>query len=89
MGDLKKTRSVFLSFVRVVVVENDNDEKEGACSGKVLGACALFEMKQGNELKSLEIARKAAQFDRSSEPVLQWKQFRDVLQRRSSDDMAA
>jgi hypothetical protein len=45
-------------------------------------------MKQGNELKSLEIARKAVQFDRSSEPVLQWKQFRDVLQRRSSDGMA-
>jgi hypothetical protein len=41
-------------------------------------------MKQGNELKSLEIARKAVQFDRSSEPVLQWKQFRDVLQHRSS-----
>jgi hypothetical protein len=89
MEDLKKTRSVFLSFVRVVVVENDNDEKECACSAKVLGAHALFEMKQGNELKSLEIARKAVQFDRSLEPVLQWKQFRDVLQRRSSNDMAA
>jgi hypothetical protein len=89
MEDLKKTRSVFLSFVRVVVVENDNDEKECACSAKVLGAYALFEMKQGNELKSLEIARKAVQFDRSLEPVLQWKHFRDVLQRRSSNDMAA
>jgi hypothetical protein len=84
MGDLKKTRSVFLSFVRVVLVENDNDEKECACSAKVLGAYALFEMKQGNALKSLEIARKAVQFDRSLEPVLQWKQFRDVLQRSST-----
>ena len=89
MGDLKKTRSVFLSFVRVVVVESDNDEKECACSAKVLGAYALFEMKQGNTFKSLEIARKAVQFDRSLEPVLQWKQFRDVTQRRSSSDIAA
>lgn len=89
MGDLKKTRSVFLSFVRVAVVENANDEKECACSAKVLGAYALFEMKQGNALKSLEIARKAVQFDRSLEPVLQWKQFRDVLQRRSNTEIVA
>lgn len=88
MGDLKKTRSVFLNFFRVVVVtaaaNSDDDEghSECACSAKVLGAFALFEMKQGNAKKSLEIARKAVEFDPALEPVLNWKQFRDVETRQ-------
>jgi hypothetical protein len=84
MGDLKKTRSVFLSFFRVVVVNSKENggHQQCACSAKVLGAFALFEMKQGNRMKSLEIAQKAVEFDPALEPVLNWKQFRDV-QRRS------
>jgi tetratricopeptide (TPR) repeat protein len=85
MGDFKKTRSVFLMFFRIVVVESENDDTECACSAKVLGAYALFEMKQGNRAKSLEIARKAVQFDQSLEPVLQWKQFRDADERRRTN----
>ncbi|KAG7374241.1 hypothetical protein IV203_013336 [Nitzschia inconspicua] len=81
MGDLKKTRSVFLNFFRVVVVSN-SDHSECACSAKVLGAFALFEMKQGNAKKSLEIARKAVEFDPALEPVLSWKQFREVDRRQ-------
>ena len=46
----KRTRSVFLNFFRVVVVEGE--EEKCACSAKVLQAFALFEMKQG-ELNSL------------------------------------
>ena len=82
MGNLKQTRAVFLHFFRVVVIESPTSEEENeecACSAKVLGAYALFEMKQGLKLKSLEIAKKAIQFDHTLEPVLQWKQFRDVL----------
>mmetsp|Transcript_18811 Transcript_18811/g.52542 ORF Transcript_18811/g.52542 Transcript_18811/m.52542 type:complete len:266 (-) Transcript_18811:186-983(-) len=56
------------------VVEHD----ECACSAKVLGAFALFEMKQGNPGKSLEIAHMAVDFDPSLEPMLEWKEFRDV-----------
>jgi hypothetical protein len=90
MGDLKKTRSVFLSFFRVVVVshtsKNNTKNHDGrhpqcACSAKVLGAFALFEMKQGNTKKSLEIAKKAVEFDPGLAPVLNWKQFRDVKER--------
>lgn len=78
MGNVKQTRSVFLNFFRVVVLHSDA-ETECACSAKVLGAYALFEMKQGNSMKSLEIAQRAVQFDPSLEPVLQWKMFRDVV----------
>lgn len=78
MGDLKKARSVFLNFFRVVIVDNGEHIDECACSAKVLGAYALFEMKQGNRIKSLEIAQKAAELDEALGPVLQWKQFRDV-----------
>lgn len=91
MGDLKKTRSVFLNFFREVVmseqrnnVNNHHDDHddgkhhECACSAKVLGAFALFEMKQGNTIKALEILQKAVEFDPALGPILQWKQFRDV-----------
>jgi hypothetical protein len=85
MGDTKKTRSVFLNFFRIAVLDAEPDE-ECACSAKVLQAYALFEMKQGNALKSLELVHKAVHLDPSLQPVLQWKQFRDVLERRTSND---
>jgi hypothetical protein len=83
MGDTKKTRSVFLNFFRIAVLDAGPDE-ECACSAKVLQAYALFEMKQGNALKSLELVHKAVHLDPTLQPVLQWKQFRDVLERRSA-----
>lgn len=93
MGDMKKTRSVFLSFFRAVTMDSrdhdqrddsDSDHPQCACSAKVLGAFALFEMKQGNTFKSFQIIQKAVDFDPSMEPVLNWKQFREVGQRLSS-----
>lgn len=84
LGDVKATRSAFLSFFRVVVQEKDADE-ECACSAKVLQAFALFEMKQGNTSKSLDLALKAIQLDNSLSGLLKWKQFRKVMdQRRAS-----
>jgi tetratricopeptide (TPR) repeat protein len=84
MGDVKKARSVFIHFFRVVVVNGEEDLSECACSAKVLGAYALFEMKQGNINKSLEIAQKAVEFDQSLGPILNWKQFQDARTRRNS-----
>uniref|UniRef100_A0A6V0AQJ4 Uncharacterized protein n=1 Tax=Pseudo-nitzschia australis TaxID=44445 RepID=A0A6V0AQJ4_9STRA len=101
MGNMKKTRSVFLNFFRKKVVMNEsrmrndgnirvgniaNDANERqheqcACSAKVLGAFALFEMKRGNSVRSLRIAQKAIDFDPSMGPMLEWKQFRDVRMR--------
>lgn len=87
MGDLKKTRSVFLSFFREAVVNSQKDgHSECACSAKVLGAFALFEIKQGNGKKALEIAQKAVEFDSALEPVLNWKQFREVQTRNNIEN---
>eukprot|EP00527_Entomoneis_sp_CCMP2396_P000641 CAMPEP_0198152468 /NCGR_PEP_ID=MMETSP1443-20131203/59952_1 /TAXON_ID=186043 /ORGANISM="Entomoneis sp., Strain CCMP2396" /LENGTH=113 /DNA_ID=CAMNT_0043818505 /DNA_START=94 /DNA_END=431 /DNA_ORIENTATION=+ len=44
-ADAKQTRSVFLKFFRVIALSG---MEECACSAKVIGAFALFEMKQGN-----------------------------------------
>ena len=76
----KRTRSVFLNFFRVAVVEGG--EEECACSAKLLQAFALFEMKQGNKLKSLQLVRKAIELDPTLQPVLKWKQFRDAYARQ-------
>jgi hypothetical protein len=75
----KHTRSVFLHFVRVAIVEEEEDEC--ACSAKVLQAFALFEMKQGHALKSLQLVQKAIELDATLQPVLQWKQFREASAR--------
>ena len=82
-GDPKKTRSVFLRFFRLVNQRSD----PCACSAKVLIAFALFEMKQGNSLKSLEIVLKAIKLDPAVRPVLNWKQFRDSMERRRQQQM--
>lgn len=80
-GEMKATRSVFLSFFRIAVFEMDED-KECACSAKVLQAYALFEMKCGNSLKSLELVTKAIKLDNSLASILKWKQFRDAKETR-------
>jgi hypothetical protein len=77
-GDAKKTRAVFVQFLRDI----QDHEGECACSAKVLQAFALFEMKQGNELKSLELVQQAIQLDPSLQPILNWQQFRRVQARR-------
>lgn len=52
------------------------------CSAKVMQAYALFEMKRGNTIKSLYLVQMAVQMDPNLAPVLLWKQFRDVLDKR-------
>ena len=95
--DAKATRSVFLNFFRTVVAASNTSSSSSsssttnhpeppfhqcACSAKVLQAFALFEMKQGNELKSLEIILHAIRYDPSLNTILNWKQFRDVQARK-------
>lgn len=76
---VKQARSVFVNFFRVVTSADEHEPC--ACSAKVLQAFALFEMKQGNELKSYRIILKAIELDPELRPVLKWKQFRDAHQR--------
>lgn len=80
-GNAKETRSVFLNFFRQVL-EHDDPLHECTCSAKVLQAFALFEMKQGNALKSLDIVHRAVRMDKTLRPVLNWKQFRDVREKK-------
>lgn len=78
MNDVKGARSVFLNFFRTVLKEYPED-KECACSAKVLQAYALFEMKQGHGRKSLEIVERAVELDEELRPVLAWRQFQEVM----------
>lgn len=78
-GDVKATRAVFVNFFRrVALTKEDEDEVQCSCSGRVLQAYALFEMKNGHSAKSLEIIQKAVKMDEALKPVLEWKQFRDA-----------
>lgn len=79
----QNTRSTFLNFFRRVT-SGEQHNRPCACSAKVLQAFALFEMKQGNELKSYEIVQKAIQLDPELKPVLNWKQFRNAKARREA-----
>ncbi|KAL3945321.1 MAG: hypothetical protein SGBAC_000597 [Bacillariaceae sp.] len=83
MGDIKKARSVFLDFFREAIVTNDDHIGECACSAKVLGAYAIFEMKQGHLSKSYQIAQKAVELDAELKPLLKWKQF-EAVQRQGT-----
>lgn len=78
-NDVKATRAVFVNFFRrVALTKEDEDEVQCSCSGRVLQAYALFEMKNGHSAKSLEIIQKAVKMDEALKPVLEWKQFRDA-----------
>lgn len=76
-GQVKETRKVFIQFFR-----NQQDrggDYKCTCSAKVFQAYALFEMKSGNTRKAYSIAELAVQMDDELAPILQWKQFRDVV----------
>jgi len=80
---IKKTRSVFLRFFRIV---GQDDVQTCACSAKVLQAYALFEMKRGFSRKSVELLKQAVAMDENLRPVLSWKQFRDIEAQLNSQD---
>jgi hypothetical protein len=49
------------------------------CSARVLQAHALFEMKQENPIKAVELIISAVKMDRNLRPVLRWKLFKDAF----------
>ncbi|KAL7460975.1 hypothetical protein ACHAXS_001414 [Conticribra weissflogii] len=75
------TRRVFNDFFRAV----DLDENSScACSARVLQAYALFEMKNGNEVFSLMLMKRAVDMDERLKPVLEWWQFREARSKLES-----
>jgi hypothetical protein len=49
------------------------------CSARVLQAFALFEMKQNNPQRAVQLMHKAIRIDRTLRPVLRWKLFQDAM----------
>jgi tetratricopeptide (TPR) repeat protein len=79
MGDIQEARNVFHKFFRFAMMETKQGPiTECACSAKVLGAYALFEMKHGSKKKSLHLARQATNFDQSLSKLFDWKPFKEV-----------
>jgi hypothetical protein len=74
-----ETRDVFVRFFRIIH-QNEKEGVECACSAKVVQAFALFEMKEGRKKKSYRLAQMAVKMDPELEPLLSWKQFRDVAE---------
>ena len=86
--DFEGTREVFHSFFRFVVNGDGRGPLETCecpCTAKVLGAYAMFEMKHGSERKSLELARRAAEFDPNLSKLFRWKQFREAATRTAPE----
>ncbi|KAL7527063.1 hypothetical protein ACHAWF_006564, partial [Thalassiosira exigua] len=79
MGDIGEARLVFHRFFKQAINMVENDPlTECACTAKVLGAYALFEMKFGSVHRSIEVARRASQFDDGLSKLFDWKQFREA-----------
>ena len=88
MGEVGEARLVFHRFFRTAMrtrraaaASGEHEDRECACTGKVLGAYALFEMRHGSVHRSVEVARRAAQFDGQLATLFTWKQFRDARRR--------
>mmetsp|Transcript_13728 Transcript_13728/g.28988 ORF Transcript_13728/g.28988 Transcript_13728/m.28988 type:complete len:272 (+) Transcript_13728:307-1122(+) len=75
------TRRVFNDFFRVVDLDNNSS---CACSARVLQAYALFEMKNGNQVFSLMLMKRAVDMDERLKPVLEWWQFREARSKSAS-----
>jgi len=70
-------RSVFEGFS--LAMEKEGGDHKCSCAARVLQAHALFEMKQGNSVKSAELILRAVRMDHNLRPVLRWKLFRDAM----------
>mmetsp|Transcript_13859 Transcript_13859/g.23650 ORF Transcript_13859/g.23650 Transcript_13859/m.23650 type:complete len:340 (-) Transcript_13859:487-1506(-) len=83
MDNIGEARMVFHRFFLQAV---DHIQKypvhECACTARVLGAYALFEMRFGSVHRSIEIARRAKQFDNGLSVLFTWKQFRDAKKKK-------
>mmetsp|Transcript_12322 Transcript_12322/g.34162 ORF Transcript_12322/g.34162 Transcript_12322/m.34162 type:complete len:255 (+) Transcript_12322:297-1061(+) len=75
-GRFDDARTVFEGFSHVL--DNAATDHQCCCSARVLQAHALFEMKQQNGVRALEIIQRAIGMDDNLSPVLQWKQFQDA-----------
>ena len=71
-------RTVFEAFSRHLV-ESGEIDRNCSCSARVLQAHALFEMKQSNPQKAVQLILQAARMDKKVRPVLRWHQFQEAM----------
>ena len=74
---LDDARTVFEGFHRSIVGHRGI---KCCCSARVMQAFALFEMKQGESVRAMEILFVAIRLDKKVRPVLKWKQFRRAME---------
>ena len=82
-------RTVFEGFSHVLEHESSSKSSSKSsssshivccgCCARVLQAHALFEMKQDNPIKAVELIIRAVRMDKKLRPVLRWKLFRDAM----------
>ena len=78
-GRHDEARATFEGFARVLDEAVPRDSAGCSCSARVLQAHALFEMKRGDSVRSIELMFRAVRMDRNLRTVLRWKQFRDAM----------
>jgi len=82
MGNTEEARMVFHRFFCTAMSTAENDPfHERVCTGKVLRVYVSFEMKFGSNRRSIELARRASQFDGGLSKVFDWKHFRDAKEK--------
>jgi hypothetical protein len=71
-------RTVFEGFSHVLLTSGKSHKC--CCSARVLQAHALFEMKQENPTRAVELIFRAVRMDKTLRPVLQWQQFQRAME---------
>lgn len=71
-------RTVFEAFSNHLLESGDMDH-QCSCSARVLQAHALFEMKQRNPQKAVQLILQAVRMDKNIRPVLRWHQFQEAM----------
>jgi hypothetical protein len=76
---VEDARAVFEDFA---TAESQFKDNNCACCARAYQAYALFEMKQGDPIKSSDLIFTAIRINPSLRPVLRWKQFQDAVELR-------
>jgi hypothetical protein len=71
-------RTVFEGFLHLLLASESSHKC--CCSARVLQAYALFEMKQENPARAVELILRAVRMDKTLRPVLRWQQFQRAIE---------
>ena len=72
-------RSVLEGFTYIFDSLGEKKQHKCCCSARVFQAYALFEMKQDNPQRAVQLMFRAIRLDKNLRPVLRWRQFRNAM----------